>query len=101
MEHPKIFASCHNHSDFSDADMSPEELVALAHSLGHGGIILTDHDTVQGTYFINKAARKLGKPLAEKVAGVDFGFECAGRAAAEGKSLFLLGGKDGIAEAAA
>jgi N-acetylglucosaminyldiphosphoundecaprenol N-acetyl-beta-D-mannosaminyltransferase len=47
------------------------------------------------------AARKLGKPLAEKVAGVDFGFECAGRAAAEGKSLFLLGGKDGIAEAAA
>ena len=60
MEHPKIFASCHNHSDFSDADMSPEELVALAHSLGHGGIILTDHDTVQGTYFINKAARRLG-----------------------------------------
>ena len=56
----KVFASCHNHSRFSDADYTPEELVNIAHSLGHGGIILTDHDTVSGTYFINKAARKLG-----------------------------------------
>lgn len=56
----KIFASCHNHSCFSDAYYTPEELVQIAHDLGHGGIILTDHDTVSGTYFINKAARKLG-----------------------------------------
>jgi len=47
------------------------------------------------------AAKKLGTPLREKVAGVDFGIECAGRAAAEGKSLFLLGGKEGVAEKAA
>ena len=60
MENEKIFASCHNHSNFSDADYTPEELVELAHKLGHGGIILTDHDTVKGTYFTNKAARKLG-----------------------------------------
>ena len=58
MEKVKIFASCHNHSCYSDADYTPEELVAIAHRLGHGGIILTDHDTVSGTYFINKAARK-------------------------------------------
>ena len=56
----KIFASCHNHSCFSDAEYSPEKLVEIAHGLGHGGIILTDHDTVKGTYFINKAARRLG-----------------------------------------
>lgn len=56
----KIFASCHNHSNFSDAARSPEELVRVAHSLGHGGIILTDHDTVKGTYFVNKEARRLG-----------------------------------------
>ena len=56
----KIFASCHNHSCFSDANYTPEELVQIAHDLGHGGIILTDHDTVSGTYFINQAARKLG-----------------------------------------
>lgn len=56
----KIFASCHNHSTFSDADYTPERLVEIAHSLGHGGFILTDHDTVSGTYFVNKRARELG-----------------------------------------
>ena len=56
----KIFASCHNHSCFSDAEYSPEKLVELAVGEGHGGIILTDHDTVSGTYFTDKAARKAG-----------------------------------------
>ena len=56
----RVFASCHNHSNFSDADYSPEKLVEIAHELGHGGFILTDHDTVKGTYFTNKACRKLG-----------------------------------------
>jgi len=55
-----VFACCHTHSCFSDAALSPEQLVELAHGLGHGGIILTDHDTVSGTYFTNKAARRLG-----------------------------------------
>ena len=59
-EDTRVFACCHNHSCFSDARYTPEELVELAHELGHGGIILTDHDTVSGTYFINKAARKHG-----------------------------------------
>ena len=60
MEKVNIFASCHNHSNFSDADYSPEKLVEIAHELGHGGFVLTDHDTVKGTYFANKACRKLG-----------------------------------------
>ncbi len=47
------------------------------------------------------AAKKLGTPLREKVAGVEFGAECARRAAECGKSLFLLGGKAGVAEEAA
>lgn len=55
-----VFACCHNHSCFSDAEYSPEKIVELAHGLGHGGIILTDHDTIRGSYFANKAARKLG-----------------------------------------
>ena len=59
-EDRRVFASCHNHSTFSDAEYTPEKLVELAHSLGHGGIILTDHDTVRGTYFTDKAARKHG-----------------------------------------
>ncbi len=59
MENYKVFASCHNHSCYSDAEYSPEELCSLASELGHGGIIITDHDTVKGTYFAVKAARKL------------------------------------------
>ncbi len=47
------------------------------------------------------AAKKLGSPLKEKVAGVEFGFECARIAEKRGKSIFLLGGKPGIAEKAA
>ena len=47
------------------------------------------------------AAKAFGTPLKEKVAGVDFGFECAHKAAQTGKSIFLLGGKIGIAEKAA
>ena len=60
MEKVKIFASCHNHSTFSDGEHTPERLAEIAKGEGHGGIILTDHDTVKGTYFMNKAARKLG-----------------------------------------
>ncbi|MBQ8403217.1 MAG: WecB/TagA/CpsF family glycosyltransferase [Clostridia bacterium] len=47
------------------------------------------------------AAKKLGTPLREKVAGVEFGEEIARRAAECSKSLFLLGGKAGVAEEAA
>ncbi len=47
------------------------------------------------------AAKKLGTPLREKVAGVEFGAEIARRAAECGKSLFLLGGKAGVAQEAA
>lgn len=54
------FASCHNHSTFSDALYTPEQLVELAAEAGYGGIILTDHDTVRGTYFLQKAARRAG-----------------------------------------
>ncbi len=59
MNNYNVFASCHNHSCYSDAEYSPEKLCELAKEMGHGGIIVTDHDTVRGTYFANKAARKL------------------------------------------
>lgn len=47
------------------------------------------------------ASKALGKPLKEKVAGVEFGMECVRLAAERGYSLFLLGGKEGIAQKAA
>ncbi len=46
------------------------------------------------------ASKKLGTPLKEKVAGVEFGIECARLAAEKGYSLFLLGGKSGVAQKA-
>ena len=55
-----LFANCHTHSTFSDGVYSPEELVDLAVKIGHKALILTDHDTVRGTYFLSKAARKAG-----------------------------------------
>ena len=54
------FANCHNHSLFSDGVYTPEHLVALAKQVGHRAIALTDHDTVRGNYFLNKAARRAG-----------------------------------------
>ena len=82
MEDTKVFACCHNHSCFSDAGYTPEKIVELAHELGHGGIILTDHDTVRGTYFTNKAARKLGM---KSILGCEFSTYH------NGESVHLLG----------
>ena len=56
----RVFASCHNHSYFSDGDYSPEMMVKLSYNMGHGGFILTDHDTVKGTYFAHKEAKRWG-----------------------------------------
>ncbi len=53
-----MFANMHNHSTFSDGIYTPEEIVKMANDLGYKAIVLTDHDTVQGTYFMQKAARK-------------------------------------------
>ena len=47
------------------------------------------------------ASRILGRPLKEKVAGVEFGEALVRELARTGRSLFLLGSKPGIAEQAA
>ena len=55
-----LFANLHNHSTFSDGVWTPEELADLAVKQGHKAIVLTDHDTAQGTFFMKKAARQRG-----------------------------------------
>lgn len=55
-----LFANCHNHSLFSDGVYTPDQLAALAKQEGYGALILTDHDTVRGHYFMDRAARKNG-----------------------------------------
>ncbi len=46
------------------------------------------------------ASRLLHTPLPERVSGADLVWSLAGRAAAEGRSLYLLGGRPGVAERA-
>ena len=55
-----MFANTHFHSIFSDGALSPEQLVDIAAGVGHKALILTDHDTIRGSYFLEKAARKKG-----------------------------------------
>lgn len=55
-----MFANMHNHSIFSDGVYTPEQLITMAKESGFGAFVLADHDTVQGTYFLQKAARKNG-----------------------------------------
>lgn len=54
------FANCHCHSTFSDGMYTPEQLCALAAKEGYKAIVLTDHDTHRGSYFMNRAARRFG-----------------------------------------
>ncbi len=60
MENFRVFASCHNHSTYSDGEYTPELLVRTARCMGHGAIILTDHDTVAGYPFIKEECDKYG-----------------------------------------
>ena len=46
------------------------------------------------------AARRAGKPMRERVAGIEFGEALMERAAKEGLRVFLLGGGEGVAQAA-
>ncbi len=47
------------------------------------------------------AARMLGTPIAERISGIDFAETLLSLAADQGLSLFLLGGRQGVAEDAA
>lgn len=63
--------------------------------LNHADLVLPD-----GAGVI-KSARMLGTPLKEKVAGIDFAAGVMDLLAKNGGRLYLLGGKPGIAQAAA
>ncbi len=77
-----LFANCHNHSLFSDGVYMPEQLAEMAKREGYGAFVLTDHDTVSGHYFMDKAARKNGLLT---LLGCEF------TTRAWGKSVHLLG----------
>lgn len=71
------------------------EDAAFAEMINSADIILPDGAGVV------MAANILGTPLRGKVAGVEFGENVLALAAERGKSVFLLGGKPGVADIAA
>ena len=68
---------------------------ALCRLLGRASLSLADGMGVIA------AARRRGTPIGERIAGIDFGEALLARAARDGLRVFLLGGKEGVAFAAA
>lgn len=71
----------HTHSNASDGQHSPSELIRLAHEAGIDTIALTDHDTTAGLEEAERAAAEVGMKL---LRGVEI--SCMG-----GKNLHILG----------
>lgn len=70
------------------------ENLAAKHAVNSADLVLAD-----GIGVI-KGAKMLGTPLKEKVPGIEFAAGLVERMAREGLSLYLLGAKPGVAEAA-
>lgn len=71
-----LYANCHLHSVYSDGYLSPEELIQKGKALGHKAMILTDHDTVKGSYRFLQEARLAG---IKSLVGCEFSSRTAGR----------------------
>jgi predicted metal-dependent phosphoesterase TrpH len=67
----------HAHSDRSDGQLSPEELVELARQRGLSALAITDHDSVEGYDAAAPHARQLGLDL---ICGVELNSKFRGRA---------------------
>jgi hypothetical protein len=67
----------HAHSDRSDGELSPEELVDLAHRRGLDALAITDHDSVEGYDAAATHARHLGLDF---ICGVELNAKFRGRA---------------------
>ena len=63
----------HTHSNCSDGDLSPEDLVKYAVSKKITVLALTDHDTISGLDRAEKASKVNG---IEFVRGIELGIEC-------------------------
>lgn len=63
------FANLHLHSTYSDAELSPRQLVRIAKALGYGALALTDHDTDGGCDLFMQEARLEGL---ETLTGAEF-----------------------------
>jgi predicted metal-dependent phosphoesterase TrpH len=56
-------ADLHNHTTYSDGELSPDELVGLARELGLAALAVTDHDTIEALPEALEAAAREGIDL--------------------------------------
>lgn len=67
----------------------------------HAALINQAHLSLPDGAGLLLTAKRAGMPLHEKVSGIDFGEALMAAATERGESVFLLGGKPGVAEVAA
>ena len=87
--------SCYAVTPNPEIIKAAQETPALAQAIAGAALVLPDGIGVV------KAAQILRTPLKEKVPGIDFAAGLMAQMAADGKRLYLLGAKPGVAEAAA
>ena len=64
------YANCHLHSTYSDAQLTPTQLVLIGKSLGYKALALTDHETDGGVKEFMRRAQKEGG--IDVISGVEF-----------------------------
>lgn len=64
------YANCHLHSTYSDAQLTPAQLVLIGKSLGYKALALTDHETDGGVKEFMRRAQKEGG--IDVISGVEF-----------------------------
>ena len=80
--------------------VNPERIMHAARDPEFAGVLAGADLALADGAGVLWAARRLGRPLPERVTGVDFVKALAARGAAEGWRFFFLGGGPGVAEAA-
>ena len=83
------------------ATVNPEFVMRARRDPAFNQVLETAGLCLPDGWGVTWAARRQGRPLPERVTGVDLIPELAGRAAARGWRLFFLGAGPGVAEAAA
>ncbi len=83
------------------ATVNPEFVMTAQDNLAFADVLRSADLCLPDGVGLLYAARRLGRPLPERIAGSSLVYELAALAAAEGWSLFLLGAAPGVAEEAA
>lgn len=70
-ENNKKIIDMHTHTNYSDGDLSPQELIRLAIDKGIGTIAITDHDTIEGIKNVNRSEKTILDSGIEIINGIE------------------------------